>query len=219
MTYRFLVLLAMASPAMAQGRPDCSETWFPKHLPAVHELVDSTGVIESLQTSSGVDDSAAFTLIFGESDSLPVVVTYAGAPPGMGWSGIRQSVWPQKSTRMWAVRLRVVRGASPSVTLERAVYCPPYPVSSLDNRRTVMVQVDEGEGLTDRQGKTVKVGVEVVVGEDGTVVSDRVGQSSGVADYDRQMLAIWHDMHFAPAMIDKQRVTGVYWTDRPSPRP
>jgi len=204
--------------ALAQGRPDCSATWFPKHLPAVHELLDSTGVIEGLQRISGVGDSMIFTLIYYETDSLPTVSTFAG-PPATGLGVIRESAWPQKPSRLWALRVRVVRGPTPAVTLERAMYCPPYPVSSLDNRRTVMVQVNEGEALTNRQGETVKVGIEVVVGEDGTVVSDRIGQSSGVVDYDRQMLGVWHEVHFAPAMIDRERVRGVYWTDRPSPRP
>src|SRR5262249_61033613 len=131
---------------------------------------------------------------------------------------VRRSVWARKSDAMWALRVRVIGGASPSVMLARSLYCPPVPEPGAGMQRTMMAEVRSGERLSTGPGEHIRVGIEGAVTGLGDVVNARVAQSSGVGDLDNQVLMWWEQKHFLPAMIDLQRVRGVYRTDRPAPR-
>jgi hypothetical protein len=210
------VVVAVAAPAVAQ-RKDCGETTLPKHLPATHEILDSAGVLAELTGAHWLTDSMVFSLIFTAADSLPFVSTFIGRE-GDGAVIVRKSVRPRKSDSMWGLRVRVAGGASPSVTLARSIYCPPVPEPGPAAPRTMMAEVRAGEGLSTGPGERVRVGIELSVNELGNVVNAHVAQSSGVVDLDKQMLLWWQQKHFLPAMIDLQRVSGLYRTDRPAPR-
>jgi len=218
---RILALLAaLAIPSSLLGqRKGCGETKYPKHLPSPRELIDSAGAIAALKASDRLSDAMLFSLLYTETDSLPHVRSLEGADPQAALVLLR-SVRSQKPSGTWAVRVRIVAGASPALMLERSIYCPPVPLPGPHPEGIpvrVLVEPRPGDRLPPA-GRT-RIDFEALVGEDGMPLRVRMLQSSGMSDFDEQVTREWEQRQFQPALLDGAPIQALYRTDGLAPRP
>jgi len=202
-TVRLALLVALVTPSALFGqRKSCGETKYPKNLPAPREIIDSADAIAKLKLSGRLAANMLFNLTYAEGDSLPLVRALEGADPQAALLLFRV-VRPHKPSGIWALRVRVVGGDTPALTLERSIYCPPEPGPGL-----------HPEGIPVR----VTVDFEVLVAADGTPLRVRMLQSSGLSDLDEQMIREWQQRQFQPALLDGAPIQGLYRTDGLTPR-
>src|SRR2546423_6574185 len=207
---------AIPSPLLAQ-RQDCAETTNPKTLPPAHEIIDSADAITELKEFNRLADEMLFSLVFTADDSFPRVAPLAGAD-GQTALVLLRSVWPQKPSGTWAVRVHVVGRASPSLALERSIYCPPSPEQAGVFPKRILVEVRQGDHRPPPGIRRVHIRLEAEIDEAGNVLSVSVTQSTGMTDLDNQIVQDWQQRRFKPALIDGRPIRALYRTDRASPR-
>ena len=118
-TVRLALLVALVTPSALFGqRKSCGETKYPKNLPAPREIIDSADAIAKLKLSGRLAANMLFNLTYAEGDSLPLVRALEGADPQAALLLFRV-VRPHKPSGIWALRVRVVGGDTPALTLER----------------------------------------------------------------------------------------------------
>ena len=217
---RLALLVALIAPSALLGqRKSCGGTKYPKKLPSPHEVIDSADAIAKLTLSDRLADNMLFNLTYAEGDSLPLVRALEGADPQAALLLFR-SVRPYKPSGIWAVRVRVVRGDTPVLTVERSIYCPPEPGPGLHTEGIpvrVMVERRPGDIPPPASGR-IRVEFEVLVGADGTPLRVRILQSSGLGDLDEQLVREWQQRQFQPALLDGAPIQALYRTDGLSPR-
>src|SRR5262245_61075692 len=179
-----LTLIAVAllpRPLLAQQKSACRPTEAPRKLPAPSTLVDSARAIAGLAEFATAAPTMVFSLVFGEHDSLPDVRPLEGASLSAAAAFVR-AVRPQKPSGLWAIRVRVVQGDVPALTLERSVYCPPYPLGT-GAPVSVLMRVPSG-GLSpmSQTRERVRISFQVLVTEQGQATDVRMIQSSGIRD-------------------------------------
>ena len=210
-TLACIALGSVPSALIAQERK-CSDMRNPKRLPPPSVLIDSARAIAEF-TSSGVPAAGlVFSLLYTETDSFPIPRPLDAVPPRTV-GVLPRMVLPQKPVGLWAVRLRVMGGATPALTLERSVYCPPVLVGRPFAPVTPSVRVRPNEAEGDRlptPQRAKRVVVEIMVGETGDATSVRVAQSSGVRDLDDAIMRLWQTRRFFPASIDGVPVPALY---------
>ncbi|PYO88104.1 MAG: hypothetical protein DMD66_08440 [Gemmatimonadetes bacterium] len=214
-----VLFMTSTLPASLPGqRKDCKETRFPEQLPAAHEIIDSADAIAELKTVGALSDHMLFSLVYTDADSFPHVSPLEGADVQSAFVLLR-SIWPQKPSATWAVRVRVEGGASPRLDVERSVYCPPQPekVSGPPQQR-MRVELREGDHRPPPGTGRITVRLEALIDEAGNVLSARVTQSSGLSDFDEQIMRQYQMRHFQPALMDGQPIRALYRTDGQSPR-
>jgi hypothetical protein len=160
-----------------------------------------------------------FNLTYAEGDSLPLVRALEGADPQAALLLFR-SVRPHQQSGIWAVRVRVVGGDTPALTLERSIYCPPEPnpgphAAGIPVR--VMVEGRPGDRPPPASGR-VRIDFEVLVAADGTPLRVQMLQSSGLSDLDEQLIREWQQRQFQPALLDGAPIQALYRTDGLTPR-
>jgi TonB family protein len=129
-----------------------------------------------------------------------------------------RSIWPQKPSGTWAVRVHVIGGASPSLAVERSIYCPPSPERSGPLPRRILAEVRQGDHRPPPGLGRVHIRIEAEIDEVGNVIRVSVTQSTGISDLDNQIVQGWQQRRFKPALIDGQPIRALYRTDRGSPR-
>ena len=200
-TIALISVAAVASPLVAQRR-ECAETTIPKTLPPAHEIIDSAD---------------AFSLVFTDVDSFPRVTPLMGADVQAALVLLR-SVWPEKPSGTWALRVHVVGGASPSLAVERSIYCPPSPEQAGVFPKRILVEVRQGDHKPPPGIGRVHIRLEAEIDETGNVLSVSVTQSTGMTDLDNQIVQDWQQRRFKPALIDGRPIRALYRTERASPR-
>jgi len=219
-TARLALLAALVAPSALFGqRKSCGETRYPKNLPSPREIIDSADAIAKLKASERLAANMLFNLTYQEGDSLPLVRALEGTDPRAALL-LFPSVRPHKPSGIWAVRVRVVGGDTPALTLERSIYCPPEPGPGLHTEGIpvrVMVEGRPGDRPPPASGR-VRIDFEVLVAADGTTLRVRMLQSSGLSDLDEQMTREWQQRQFQPALLDGAPIQAFYRTDGLTPR-
>jgi len=212
-----LIATVVASPPLhGQRRKECGEAKNPRHLPSPSDIVDSARVIALLAPYSRPSQAMLFSLVFFPDDSFPLVRSIDG---GNGDDALilNRLAHAQQSSHPWAVRMRLMGGSSPALTIERSTYCPPQPTEGSVYPAEV-VRYRDG---TDRPVRMLGVGettVELVVDETGAVVHERLLESSGVGDLDQAITRGWQRKRFLPGLVDGVPTRTIYWTDGKAPR-
>ncbi len=217
-TLALLAALAIPSSLLGQ-RKGCGETKKPTQLPPVSVLLDSADAIVELRQFNVLRDEMRFSLLFDKTDSLPKVRALDSTDAKAALV-LARSMWPNKPSDVWAVRVHVVGGASPALTLERAMYCPPFmrPGSNPPIRIAVGPVQEQRARVPAVRGPPTSFVFEILVAETGDVVNVRVAQSSGVASLDEELQRRMMQQHFEPALIDGFPVRAIYRSDGHSPR-
>jgi TonB family protein len=209
-----LLAIALARPLPAQQKGLCKPTLAPRKLPAPSALVDSARAIADLAQFGTTTPTMVFSLVFAEHDSLPEVRPLEDASM-LAAAVLVHAVRPQKPSGLWAIRVRVAQGASAALTLERSVYCPPFPQRT-DAPTMVAVRVEPSEQSAVKQGR-VRMSFQVLVSEQGQAIDVRMIQSSGIRDMDDQMMQDLQRVRFQPALLDGKPMQALYRSDG-SPR-
>jgi hypothetical protein len=212
-----LIATALASSSLFAQKKDCEETRNPEQLPPARDVLDSAAAITELTATNLLADDMRFSLLFEETDSFPRVRPLETADPRAAMVLLR-SIWPQKPSDPWAVRVHVVGGSTPSLTLERSTYCPPTPESGSRLPTRITVQIRPGDHRPPLGTQHVRIHLEALIDEGGVPSNVRITQSSGMSDLDDEILKQWQGRRFHPALIDGEPVRALYRTDGQSPR-
>jgi TonB family protein len=215
-----VALITTVTPPLIAQTQQCAETTIPKTLPPAHEMVDSANAIAELGAFHRLSGHMLFSVVFTDADSVPSVSALEGADAQAALVLLR-SVWPQKPTGTWALRVRVVADSATgtaSLALERSIYCPPIPVRTLGPVREQRVVTRAGAYVPAPGEARLPVEVEVSIDEAGNVTRARVTQSSDMAELDNDVVQDWLTRKFKPALIDGRPIRALYRTDKHSPK-
>lgn len=206
----FAILVAIPLPLLAQER-SCAPTEYPKTLPTVSALIDSARIVRGLAGADLAPNGVLFSLVYGASDSVPQVHVIESSIDSAGLLLANLFV-PQKPKKLWAVRLRVSAAAAPAVTLERSVYCLPRLARTQDRLGdNFLVNVSPGDRAM--RNLNIRVRAEVIIAENGVVSEVRLSQSTGIRDYDDQIVQFFRMRTYLPALIDGFPVTSWWRSD------
>jgi hypothetical protein len=212
-----LIATVLASPSLSPQNKGCEATRTPRQLPPASDVLDSAAAITELTESNLLADEMRFSLLFEGTDSVPRVRPLDTADPRAAMVLMR-SIWPQKPSDPWAVRVHVVGGSTPSLTLERSIYCPPTPESGSPFPTRVAVQIRSGDHRPAPGIQRVHIRIEALIDEGGVPSNVRITQSSGMSDLDDEILKQWQSRRFHPALIDGEPIRALFRTDGQSPR-
>ena len=191
-----------ATPAPAQER-ECNAAQRPTTLPAVSALIDSTGLARELYELGPGPDDLVFSLIFTDSDSMALVRLLEPGASAEAEAAVGNALRPQRTTDLWAVRLRFRRGG---ITVERSVYCPPQNLSRrvaspMPMVQTMPIQVGSADRLPPA-GSSIDVVAEAALAASGHVQDVKLVHSSGIGDLDDQVMLRLQSERFLPALLD-----------------
>src|SRR2546427_2247442 len=121
---RLAVTIALITSLVIPGsligqRRDCRETGNPKHIPSASTLIDSAAALGQVAVLNEPSDTMIFSVFFSDSDSIPRVRAVLGAD-AIAAVALARFVRPQKPD-LWGIRMRIVKGASRALTLERVL--------------------------------------------------------------------------------------------------
>lgn len=198
---RALLLLCAATHASAQEpQRRCEESKTPGTLPAVGALLDSARAIADLTAGDVPAGGLLFSLIYTDEDSLPQARRLDSAATAAA-DVLAKSLRPLRPTAYWAVRVRVVGGVAPAVTLERSRYCPPLPASIQARPRRFVVTMRLGDRVRS-VGTTVRFIADAEISETGQVWEIALVRPSGVREIDEEILRYVRIRPFLPALLD-----------------
>lgn len=186
----------------------CQPTAWPKKLPAVNAVVDSAALWTSLGAVAPADSSAIlFSIIYRDKEAPVIRVlepetpsAFAVSLSGVVGGGLRDFAPPEPPG---ALRLRV-RAGSPSVSIERSVYCPPVPTGGPTGPSRIRVFLGPGDQLTP--GRTIRLEAQWIVTESGSVSSLQVIRGSGIRELDESLIAEMQQQAYRPALLDGLRI-------------
>ncbi len=210
-----LVVVALSSPLLAQNR-HCEPAAKPATLPPVSALLDSARIVHGLSASVLAPNGEVLSLLYSESDSFPQIHVLDASIDSAGLL-LANAVVPQKSKQPWALRLRIagVRGDSGAdavaLTLERSVYCPPVLVTRPELRELLLVQSHPGDRVMPNL--SFRINADVIIAPTGLVSEVRLSQSSGLRDFDDQLVQTLRMRRYLPALIDGFPITSWWRTD------
>lgn len=197
-----LTLLSIsATDALAQ-EPErrCQQSKTPGKLPAVGALLDSARAVVDLTAGEVPAQGLLFSLIYNGEDSLPQIRRLDSATTAAA-DLLAKSLRPRRPTEYWGVRVRVIGGAAPALTLERSRYCPPLPSSIQARPRQIVAVIrvgDRGQPV----GTTVRVIADAEISETGQVWEIALLRPSGVHEVDEEIVHHVRIRPFLPALLD-----------------
>jgi hypothetical protein len=211
-----LVLLAIGavtSSAAQEQERRCRESNVPRKLPAAGVLLDSARAVGELDTLPIPAAGTVLTLIYNEEDSLPDVRPLDIDSTSARAAGILAgSARPLRPNGLWTVRVRMVGGTAPALTVQRSMYCPPVLVGVPARNQRVVVET-RGQDRQLSPGTIVKIIAEARINESGGVDEVRIVHSSGVTALDDEIIRDIRLRRFLPALLDGFPVPGWYRTD------
>jgi TonB family protein len=205
-----LLTLSILNSGRSQERR-CRQTITPKKLPPASRLLDSARAVGELTALKIPAKGLLFSLIYNEEDSLPETHVLDSVAPKAAMV-LAQSLRPLKPTSWWGVRLRVVAGETPRLTVERSMYCPPVPTGVQARSDRVLVQTGPRDNALGT-GTIVRMVAEAQISEAGEVWSARMLRSSGESALDDEFLRTLRIRRFSPALVDGFPVPSWYRTD------
>jgi hypothetical protein len=191
-------------------------------------LVDSAHAVADLAAFAG-SKPMVFSLVFGKGDSVPKIRALDKNDAAAALA-LYNYVRHQPPTDLWAIRVRIAGGDTPTLTLERSHYCPPRPLSGdgrIDGRIASPTGAAQGPGsrTLGRMGPDATLGrardveYEALVTVDGHVIGARILRPSGNADVDADMALRVQQLRFRPALLDDDPVAALFRSGGQSPRP
>ncbi len=209
MTGVALALLSVAVMTYAAAQePErrCEESKTPGTLPAVGALLDSARAAADLTAGEVPGAGLLFSLIYTDEDSLPQARRLDSAASAAA-DLLAKSLRPLRPTEHWGVRVRVVGGVAPAVTLERSRYCPPLPTSIQARPRRFVVTMRLGDRVRS-VGTIVRFIADAEISETGRVGEIALIRPSGVREIDEEILYYVRIRAFLPALLDGTPVPG-----------
>ena len=210
-------ILVGTTPLIAQKR-DCRSTRLPEHLPTASALIDSARAIADLASFGRSDRAMLFSLLFNEDDSLPSVRPMDKVD-AISAVLVMRALRPQPPSATWAIRVRVVEGRDPMLTLERSVYCPPVPDSLRPLEITNITAIDIQNAARAPKENLRIDGFEALVSIEGQALVVRLVGSTGIRAADEEVVRDLKLRQFQPALLDGQPMQAVYRSGGQSPRP
>ncbi|HXG98184.1 MAG TPA: hypothetical protein VNJ06_13870 [Gemmatimonadales bacterium] len=211
-----LTATALVTARLNAQDEGCGDTMYPTPLPRPSALVDSTQAVAGLVVFA-VAKPRFFSLVFKPGDSLPHI---RALDQGDSAAAVTLSsyVRRQRPADLWAIRVRIVGGEAPALTLERSTYCPPVPRTPVSDRAVMVTPRITPRQATAQALRWTVVQAEALVAADGRVIRARLTPPSGTtADY--RVLSDLRRQHYQPALLDGEPIEGVYRTGGASPRP
>lgn len=178
----------------------CEESKTPGTLPAAGALLDSTRAVADLTAGEIPPGGLLFSLIYNDEDSLPRTRRLDSAAAAAA-DLLAKSLRPRQPHEYWGVRVRVVGGAAPALTLERSLYCPPLPASIQARPRRFVVTMREGDRVRTL-GTTVRFIADAEISETGQVWDIVLLRPSGVREIDDEIRYYVRIRPFRPALLD-----------------
>ncbi|HLZ46360.1 MAG TPA: hypothetical protein VKQ05_11845 [Gemmatimonadales bacterium] len=227
----FTLAAVFTAPLAAQGG-GCGDTKFPPQLPAPSALIDSAHAVADLAAFAGAKPMV-FSLVFNKGDSVPHVRALDNNDAAAA-TALYNYIRHQPPADLWAIRLRVTGGTTPSLTLERSQYCAPRPLSGEGGMQSGgsgqsiggSPQPSGGRehtllrtGPDATMGKARSTEFEALVGLDGRVIVARLLRPTGNADVDADAARQLQQQRFKPALLDDEPVAALYRSGGQSPRP
>ena len=202
-------IIAVGPPLRAQRQ--CGPADKPKDLPAVSALLDSARVVTGLAPADLAPNGVVFSLVYTAADSIPQVHVLE-APIDSAGLLLSGAFVPQKSKQPWAVRVRIGGINSLAVTIERSTYCPPVLLDKQTSLREIfMVNPRPGDRFRDNPVNSLLV--DVFIAETGQVADVRLSQSSGMREFDEQLVTYFRLRRWAAALIDGFPIQSWYRSD------
>jgi hypothetical protein len=201
-----LLSLSVADSGEAQQQRRCQESRTPGKLPAAGLLLDSARAVSELTARELPAEGLLFSLVYNEDDSLPQARRLDSTGTALA-DILAKSLHPQAPTGYWGVRVRVVGGATPGLSLERSQYCPPVAASIQARPRQFIAAIRMG----DRErpvGSTVRFIADADVSETGQVWEISLLRPSGVREIAEEILHNVRIRRFMPATLDGTPVPG-----------
>ncbi len=196
----------LAAGLMAVQTPErrCEVSNTPGQLPAVGALLDSARAVAELTAGGGGGAVPAggflFSLIYNDEDSLPETRGLDSATAA-AVDRLAKSLRPRRPTEYWGVRVRVVGGATPALTLERSLYCPPVPRSVQARPRRLVATMRVGD-RSRSLGTTVRFILDAEISEAGDVEGVSLVRPTGVREIDDEILRLVRIRPFLSALLD-----------------
>jgi len=216
--------LASAAPLLAQ-RSGCGPTSRPKGLPAVSTLMDSSAAIMELRAGDVLRDSMQFTLLMLPGDSIPVIHAI-DSTDAMAAAVLARSAWPEKPADLWAVRVHVAGGNTPTLAVTRATYCPPVLTPEAHTLVRMLPVLREQRITSPDPNLPRVVGTspvpaifEIEITPGGEVSNVKLIRSSGSHVFDEQTQRQLAQQKYEPALLDGIPVPMAIRTDKSAPRP
>ncbi len=204
-----LALVAALPATLPAQERRCEPAQNPKTLPPVSALLDSARIVKGLVPADLAPNGVLFSLVYSESDSFPRVHVIESSMDSAGLL-LANAFMPQKAKNPWAVRVRIAGREALAVTLERSTYCPP--ALSPRNRQGQSFWVNPAPG--DRMDPVARrISVYVTIAETGAVEEVRLSQSTGLRDFDTQIVQDLRMRQYLPALIDGFPVVSWWRTD------
>lgn len=184
----------------------CEESKTPRNLPPVGAVLDSARAVADLTTRGVPAGGLLLSLLYSDEDSLPHTRGMDSAATAAA-DLFAKSLRPLQPAEYWGVRVRVVGGPAPAVTLERSRYCPPVPASIQARPRRFVVNMRLGDRVRPLS-TTVRFIADVEISETGQVGDIALVRASGVRELDDQILWYIQIRPFLPALLDGTPVPG-----------
>jgi TonB family protein len=209
----------------AQGREverRCQPAQWPKKLPALGAVLDSTALFAALATLPE-GDTTTIVLSVLYQDGKPsrvrlVQPDVATLPPATtiveAASAALRPLAPTPPGPYAAVRVRLTGGAPKSAIVEQSVFCPPEaaPATAGRGEQRVLVtvvspggRVPTGAGMS---GRGSRMDAEVTIDATGVVNDVRILTGSGFREVDDEFVRELRQRVYFPAMLDGVAIPG-----------
>jgi hypothetical protein len=220
------LLAAAVTPLHGQGQ-GCADTKYPPELPPPSALVDSAHAIADLAAFADPSKPMLFSVVFNQGDSVARVRALDKNDAAAAVS-LTNYVRHQPPGDLWAIRVRIVGGDAPALTLARSKYCPPI---SRSGNTPYATRADISGSITPYGNPSptsepsvavppgAVIPVEALISVEGSVVMARVIKSSGNTETDARIMRDLRQQKFEPAKLDGQPIQAVYRLGAEPPRP
>ncbi len=211
-----LAVFAPIHDATAQDRPPerrCESTTLPKQLPAADAVVDSAtllSVLSELLNEDGEGLLVSMRYLDGATTPALTVLTRKSVSADSAdrlLDVLRPNLKPiTLDQRNWGVRLRVIGGSTPTVALERSLYCPPDPIARPERASVTRRVETTREGMNQLRGnqsrRPQQIDAELTIAADGSVTNVQMRKGSGLADLDAEIVVQMRQRQYRPATLD-----------------
>jgi len=190
----------------------CQPAKWPKKLPMIDEALDSTAVTALQNALVGRDTSGIVMSIVYDSGGDATVHALESEESGGSidptlLAAVGRGVLPLDAPKpLGAIRIHARGGPTPSITVDRSLYCPPEPAPGDSPEPAATPLTFTLENNSPEPGQRSRVEAELSIDESGRVTGVRLTSRSGASGFDDAFLRHQWQRTFLPATIDGQPV-------------
>jgi hypothetical protein len=186
----------------------CQPAKWPKTLPMIDKTLDATAVTALQKALEGPDTAGiVMSIVYRKGADATV---HALESEGMGGAmdpallaAVGRGVLPLDAPKpLGAIRIHARGGATPSVTVERSLYCPPEPAPGDSPEPATTPLTFTRDNNAPEPGQRSRVEAELSIDESGVVTGVRLTSRSGASAFDDAFLRHQWQRTFLPATID-----------------